>query len=74
MTPSLAIVGLTTPGIDYITPESSSYLYSSLSMLNLSLVTANPESSLTLTAYILWFSGLGPLKVNFCTQRCLANR
>ena len=51
MTHFLAILALTRTGIDWITPESSSYLYCSFSMLNLSFVNPNSLSSLTLTAY-----------------------
>ena len=54
MTHSLAILALTTSGIDEITPESSSYLYRSFSMLNLSFINQNSPSSVTLTAYTLW--------------------
>jgi len=54
MTRSLAILALTTTVINWITPESSLYLYCSFSMLNLSFVNPNSPSSLWLTAYILW--------------------
>jgi len=54
MTDSLAIVALTTTGIDWITPESWLYLYRSFCMSNPSLVNQNSPSSLALTAYILW--------------------
>jgi len=54
MTHLLAILALTTTGIKLITPESSSHLQCSFSMLNLSFVTPNSLSSLTLPAYILW--------------------
>jgi len=74
MTHSLAILALTRTGIDWITPEPSSYLYRSFSLLNLSFLTPNSPPSLILTAYILWFSGLGPLKVKFCTRHCLVER
>jgi len=40
-------------------------------MLNVACVIPNPLSWLTLTAYILWFSRLRPLKVKFCTRHCL---
>jgi len=40
-------------------------------MFNLSFVTPYSPSSLTLTAYIWWFSRLGPLKVQFCKRHCL---
>ena len=53
MTHSLAILALKRTGIDWITPEPSSSLYRSFSMLNLSCVNPNSPSSLTLTAYIL---------------------
>jgi len=59
MTHSLATLALTTTWIDLITSESSSYLYHSSSMLNSPFVSPNPPSSLTLTAYKLWFSRLG---------------
>jgi len=55
---SLAILTLMTTGINSITPESSSEVYHSSSMLTLAFVNPNPPSSLTLTAYILWFSRL----------------
>jgi hypothetical protein len=46
-------LALTRTGIDYITPESSFYLYSLFSMLNLFFVNQISLSALTLTAYIL---------------------
>jgi len=74
MTHSLAILALTTTGIDYITAGSSLYLYhfplcwiSSLwiQMLRLLLhwLHTNCDSS-----------DSGPLRVKFCTRHCLINR
>jgi hypothetical protein len=41
---------------------------------NLAFVIRNPPWSLILTAYILWFSRIGLLKVKFSTWYCLIDR
>ena len=58
MTHLLAILALTTTGIDSITPQSSLYFYHSSSMLVLAFVNPNPPSALTMTALIVRFSRL----------------
>jgi len=60
MPPSLAILPLMRTAIDQITPESSSYLYLSFSILNLSIVNPLSPSSLILTAYLLWIQEAQP--------------
>jgi len=54
MTHSLAILALMTTGIDLITPESSSYLYCSFSILNIFFVNPISLTSVMLGVYTLW--------------------